>query len=312
MDMIKNYIDNVFTNLPQTNEVLRAKEDMLVNMEDKYQAYVNEGHSENEALGKVISGFGNIDELIAEMKLNLPGQTSVQEPSYKVSKMEAEDWLKSKRKYGLLTSIGVFLCLAGVAVFILMDVVSANIALSIAVLLSIIAVATGLFIYSGMQLEKFTFFDKKFELNETLKRSIEDQKNEFHRTYTMSIVAGVIICILAPLLIIMPGTLYHSGGEVSQYLVGMILLIGVAAFLFTYFGNIKDGYNRLLQIGDHQTKYEDKILRAFSSAIWPLATLIFLLFGFLGHYWGTAWIVFPITAFVSIIFRVIYSAIKKD
>ena len=39
-------------------------------MEDKYNELKSEGKSENEAIGIVISEFGNIDELINELDIN--------------------------------------------------------------------------------------------------------------------------------------------------------------------------------------------------------------------------------------------------
>ena len=59
MDAIKNYLDNMFANLPGTPSVLRAKSELGQMMEDKYTELIAEGKSENEAVGSVISEFGN-------------------------------------------------------------------------------------------------------------------------------------------------------------------------------------------------------------------------------------------------------------
>ncbi len=67
METIINYLDNMFINLPQTPEVLRAKDDLSEMMEDKYNELITEGKMENEAIGIVISEFGNIQELIDEL-----------------------------------------------------------------------------------------------------------------------------------------------------------------------------------------------------------------------------------------------------
>lgn len=67
METILNYLDNMFINLPQTPEVLRAKEDLAEMMEDKYNELLEEGRMQNEAIGIVISEFGNIQELIDEL-----------------------------------------------------------------------------------------------------------------------------------------------------------------------------------------------------------------------------------------------------
>ena len=63
METIKNYLESMFRNLPNTSEVLKAKAELLQMMEDKYTELRREGKSENEAVATVISEFGNLDEL---------------------------------------------------------------------------------------------------------------------------------------------------------------------------------------------------------------------------------------------------------
>ena len=63
METIKNYLENMFSHLPNTPEVLKAKYELYQMMEDKYNELISEGKSDNEAIGIVISEFGNLDEL---------------------------------------------------------------------------------------------------------------------------------------------------------------------------------------------------------------------------------------------------------
>ena len=51
MNAIRNYLDNMFRNLPNTEEVRRAKTELLEMMEDKYEELIKEGKTENEAVG---------------------------------------------------------------------------------------------------------------------------------------------------------------------------------------------------------------------------------------------------------------------
>ena len=53
----------MFAGLPDTPEVRRAYEELAAMMEDKYTELIEEGLSENEAVGTVISEFGNLEEL---------------------------------------------------------------------------------------------------------------------------------------------------------------------------------------------------------------------------------------------------------
>ena len=63
METIKNYLESMFANLPNTPEVLRAKNELLSMMEDKFTELISEGKLQNEAVGIVISEFGNLEEL---------------------------------------------------------------------------------------------------------------------------------------------------------------------------------------------------------------------------------------------------------
>jgi hypothetical protein len=324
MNAIRSYIENVFASLPKTHVVLKVKADMLANMEEKYQELKDRGRSENEAVGQVISEFGNIDELLAELQIKHVSEVSKSKEIHQVSQQESEDWINAKKRSGLLTAIGVFLILFGVAALIYFSASfthlewlpvsfkgDVNPAFGITFMLLMIAAAVGLFIYSGVRLEKFTFYKKDFELKGNLEHRIQDMKDEFMSSYTISLVIGVIMCILAPLVIILPVVLFEVGDLVVLFVVFMLLLIAVAVFLFTYFGGIKEAYDRLLKTGDYCEEPENKIIQAISSAIWPLAVLIFLLMGFLGGLWHIAWIVFPVTALLSASFLTIYKAVNK-
>jgi len=66
METIKNYLDSMFSSLPDTEEVRRAKEEILQMMEDKYNELKSSGSTENEAICIVIKEFGNLEELNME------------------------------------------------------------------------------------------------------------------------------------------------------------------------------------------------------------------------------------------------------
>ena len=67
METIRNYLNAMFAGLPDTLEVRRAYEALAAMMEDKYTELIGEGCSENEAVGTVISEFGNLEELAQDL-----------------------------------------------------------------------------------------------------------------------------------------------------------------------------------------------------------------------------------------------------
>ena len=63
MEAIRKYLETMFMSLPDTEETRRAKAELLSMTEDKYNELLDGGMSENEAVGKIITEFGNIDDL---------------------------------------------------------------------------------------------------------------------------------------------------------------------------------------------------------------------------------------------------------
>ncbi len=67
METIRDYLNNMFSKYPSTPEILRAKNELGQMMEDKYNELIAEGKNKNEAIGTVISEFGDVNELIADI-----------------------------------------------------------------------------------------------------------------------------------------------------------------------------------------------------------------------------------------------------
>lgn len=63
MDVIVAYLDTMFSPYPTTPRLVEAKAELRAMMEDAYTELITQGHSENEAVGQVITEFGNLDEL---------------------------------------------------------------------------------------------------------------------------------------------------------------------------------------------------------------------------------------------------------
>ena len=58
----------MFENAPQTNRPRELKEELLANLMDKYNDLISSGKREEEAFNITISGIGDIDELVRELK----------------------------------------------------------------------------------------------------------------------------------------------------------------------------------------------------------------------------------------------------
>ena len=63
MNVIIAYLETMFSPYPQTPRLLEAKSELQAMMEDAYNGLIASGSSHNEAVGQVITDFGNLDEL---------------------------------------------------------------------------------------------------------------------------------------------------------------------------------------------------------------------------------------------------------
>ena len=63
MDTIDTFLDAMFAPYPSTPRLLEAKGELRAMMEDAYADAVGRGKTHNEAVGQVITDFGNLEEL---------------------------------------------------------------------------------------------------------------------------------------------------------------------------------------------------------------------------------------------------------
>lgn len=326
METIKNYLDNIFSSLPKSVEIIKMKEELLSNMEDKYNELKESGKTENEAIGIVISEFGNIDELVKELGINTTTREVENIPT--ITMEEAENYMKDKIKYGKVIAIGVVLCILAPAMLIFthslivdgifgtaiaIDVLEG---LSIIPLCILVAIAVGLFIYADTKLDKYKYLEEDFILPLHVEQRVKNLKQEFVPTFTKLTIVGVILCVLSPIALIVLSALGgYNDDKLSSYgVIALLIMVAVAVFTFIRVGNINDSYSVLLQIEEYSQKGKEnnKVVGAVAAIVWPLATAIFLIWGLGFGAWHICWIVFPITGVLFGAFSGAYSIIKGD
>jgi len=330
METIIMYLNNMFASLPRNEQTLRLKQNILSNMEEKYYELKNEGKSENEAVGIVISEFGNIDELVSELGIGSEPAGNT-EPLPLLTEEEAESFMVAKRRSGLLIGLGVALCMTGVAQLILITTLAGEGILGksfsedtggligVIMMFLLLVPAIGMFIYSGRKMEQFSYLESGVELPYHLKAPIRQKQAAFASTYTLSLIMGVCLCVLSPVAIF-AGAAFDSDSYSAYGVVVLLLMIALAVFLFVYYGSIRDSYNMLAGTEEFATtrekrksnKEEEKVIGAVAAIVWPLATCIFLVGGLVFQQWQIIWIVFPITGILFGMFSAAYNILKEN
>lgn len=310
METIRNYLDNVFARLPKTARIAELKSNLLATMEDKYNELKNQGKSENEAIGIVISEFGNIDELLNELGID---RNEEPDATPAISEKEAEDYIKAKRKMGLLVGSGVFLCILGPASLIFLSTLfEADIA-GVILLLVLVSIAIGLFIYASMSFEPYKYIENGVQLPLSLETELKNRYNQFRGTFTLLLIVPICMIVLSPIAIF-AGYMINDTATIFGVVI-LLIIVAAAVFILINIGLIKESYERLLKIGEFDiktkanTEKKDKVIGAVASVVWPLAVVVFLLSGFLYNLWHIAWIVFPITGILFGMFSSVYSIV---
>lgn len=265
MEVIQNYLDNIFAAYPQTPELLNVKREVLGNMEERYQALLNEGKNKEEALGVVIFEFGNMEELAREMGMNplvqeqaeeIPtiqyvptnGATnSGNEEIYSVSEGEAMYFLDSAKKTGALVGVGVALILFGIGLLIFFASFNVPDFFVITPLFVGIAAGVGCFIYAGSMEENSgeKFLKKnRFYLLPEVERSVTERKMREQVKMNLLLAVGIGLMILSPLPIIIYDSLFFMGELGAGFL---FVFIGTGVGLTIYSAVSMDAYPLLLK-----------------------------------------------------------------
>ena len=113
MEAIRNYLETMFANLPNTPEVLRAKNELWQMMEEKYNKLIADGKSDNEAVGTVIAEFGNLDEISEDLGIGSFVKSKSQDSLRRnITMEEAKSYLHDSSKYAYRLALGVLLCIS--------------------------------------------------------------------------------------------------------------------------------------------------------------------------------------------------------
>ncbi|MBC8534719.1 permease prefix domain 1-containing protein [Yeguia hominis] len=137
-ERLRTYMDDLFSEAPNTRKTAELKEEMLQNLYDKYQDLLAEGKTEETAFNLAVASVGDISGLLSDLESEGSGRPN--------SEIE-----KSRRRSALLVSIAVMLYILSVIPCILFE----DTLIGIVLMFIMIAVATGLIIYNGMTKEKY-------------------------------------------------------------------------------------------------------------------------------------------------------------
>jgi hypothetical protein len=321
METIKNYLDAMFANMPNTPEVKKAKAELFSMMEDKYNELIAEGVSENTAVGTVISEFGNLDELAQDLGLTKEVEEvheREQQPKRFVSMDEALEFIRCEKKRALLVATGVLLCITCVCWPIVTDAVWGFMNIDnygAAMMFVWIAVGVGLFIYSSFVSSDFSFLRKEpCQMDMATTDMIKEKKAEFKPITAAAITLGCALCICA----VVPIMIF----DIDIFATFIFIMVGIGVWLFVYSGIINSSFDTLLDAGnvvrkdiksngnEEDVEYVSKGAKILMESYWSIVTCLYLIISFTTFNWGSTWIIWVIAAIAHKVFKI--ALVKED
>lgn len=174
---IETYVNTLFADRGVTTSEI--KEELIANLNDKYNDLINSGKSEEEAYAQAISGIGDIESLLREL-----GEL----PDYKPLEMD-----KNREKTGVFISIGVALYILS-----LVPVYLFGNSIGMVLMFIICAFATGFIVY-GNSIGKinYTKTDNSFVEEYKEKISINSNRTKLRNAVTSSMWTLTVVIYLA-------------------------------------------------------------------------------------------------------------------
>ena len=324
MQAIRNYLETMFMNLPNTPEVLRAKEELWQMMEDKYTELKNEGKSENEAVGIVISEFGNLDELAEELGIHqfmeLP-EVVAEQPRRTITMEDTKQFLHDKARQAFQVAFGVLLCIVSPVGIIISEAVHINELIGELALFLCIAVAVGMFVFSGISIKKWDFLKQEpCSLDFETTNYVHEKKDYNRGIFALFLVIGIGLCILSVIPVIIFGEINLHLQAVDLESMGaafLLLFVAIGVFLIVYGSMIYGSFDELLKVNDVRTvggnyvpeqkeQYMTPAMATIMEVYWPTITCIYLIWSFLTFEWWVSWIIWPVAAIVHSILKSIF------
>ena len=322
METIKNYLETMFANLPNTIEVKNAKDELLSMMEDKYSELIAEGKPENEAVGIVISEFGNLDELAESLGIGtVVNQESDNTDRRMISTQEVINYVADCTRRRFILAIGVFLCILSPVGPIMFDAIGDSIgigsftAIGVILMFVLAALGVGAIVFSTFMNNDWKFLDKELcSIDLATAEAVARSKDENQVSRGLYLTIGIMLCIISIIPVIVLDTIFSSSISILSDGLGPALIfvgagIGVMLILMS---SAKDAaYNKILSLNDANTiagnyepvvkerkHYVSNAAKDFLSMYWKIVTCIYFIASFTTFDWGKTWLIWPIAGII--------------
>jgi hypothetical protein len=203
-EKLRKRLDELFENAPKNRRANDLKEELLANLIDKYNDLIKSGKSEDEAINIVISGIGDVDDLIKGLK------------DQDVFNYERAQ--KERQKSALILSISIGMYIMSVVILILCsEIFEINDNISVCLMLTLDAIATCLIVYHYASRPKY------IKANDTMVEEFKEWKSSNNQKSTVLRSVRSIVWMLTTIVYFIVSFSFDN-----WYISWIIFLIGAA------------------------------------------------------------------------------------
>jgi hypothetical protein len=203
-EKLRAYVENLFAGAPKTKKAFELKEEFYANLSEKYRDLVASGKSEDEAYHTVISGIGDVEELIKSLE-----ETQVFSP--------LQD-KKERQKTATILSISVVLYFIAFIVLVYGAAKGYDPVGAFCLTVLIAAIPTGLLVYHFTSRPKYKRSDESM-VEEFKEFSAKNSK----QASVQRAISSCVWAITVPLYLIISFTFHNWGTSWIIFLVAVAI-----------------------------------------------------------------------------------------
>ena len=331
METIRNYLETMFSSLPNTDQVLRARDELYGMMEDKFTALLEEGMAEEEAVATVIAEFGSLEEIASELGIDDAVHQASSSPVRMLSFEEAEAYLADcfhatrRRAFGaamiaasgacvpLVRSVCNYLYGSKQYPFQIMNEIGTL------AMFALIALGVGMIIMASTFRQPWAFLaHENCQLDYPALLSVDNHYQSEQRGILSRFAFGTGLCILAllPRFAISGHSWRQLWGSYSSLYSGISLLVAAIGvyFLFCAAGrkfsfdhilslNGKDTVGGNQFLSQKQLHFKEPLVEDIMSVYWQTVLCLYLCWSFLTFSWLRNWVIWPAALLVHWMIR---------
>ncbi len=277
-DELRNHVEVLFEDVPKTAKAINLKEEIITNIEARYEDVLSNGASENDAFMAAVNSIGDIDELLNELR------------SPKV--FDEEAYARERQKTAKFVTAAAALYFLAVAAGVAVFEFTSRTAAAGLLFFVIAAVASCLLIYH------FTSRPKYRKHEDTIVEEFKQWSSETRNTKALHASISVIVWALLIVFYFL-----ISFMTFAWHLTWMIFLIGIVAEViitlslnFNAPKNSSSGTAIVVKGNTEETeteRFKKSVKLASYAILWAIAIAAYLLISFATGAWYITWLIAP-------------------